>query len=179
MECHSRQGAEHLSFKAFEKDRADLDGERLFAKKLDGGALRFEAKRTGYYLIHWTEASITQLSHPAVLRGNKVIALRGATLYFFVPKGTRTFLIKPHLGQPAFRIQDGRGKLVLEHDAKKSKGGLPAELIVDVPEGSDDSVWSISGPRDKLGRAFVELVGVPNYLSLLPEQMLISRKFLE
>ncbi len=165
-----------VSFTAFAKDRADLDGERLFAKKLDG-VLRFEATRTGCYQIHWTEASIAALSHPAVVRGNKETSLRGATLYFFVPKETRSFLLKPHLGQPAFRIHDGLGKIVLDYDAKKAKGGLPAELIVNVPKGSDDGIWSIAGPRDKLGRAFVEFIGVPNYLSLLPEQMLIPREF--
>ena len=165
-----------VSMAAFEKDRADLDGERLFTRKLDG-VLRFEATKTGYYQVAWKEASISAISHAAVLRGNKESSLRGATLYFFVPKRTRAFLLKPHLGQPAFRIQDGTGKIVLDHDAKKAKGGLPAELIVNVPEGSDGDVWSITGPRDKLGRAFVELVGVPNYLSLLPEHILIPREF--
>ena len=49
---------------------------------------------------------------------------------------------------------------------------------MDVPAGSDGTVWSISGPDDDISCATVELIGVPNYLSFRSEQLLVPAEAL-
>jgi len=165
-----------FSLESFDKGWSIFGGERLPPKKLENDTLRLAAAKTGYYQIGWTEARITALSHPAILENSRDMGLRGGTLYFFVPKGTRSFLVRARAGGgPAFRIRDGRGQTVLEIERGKAPAG-PPEFIVAVPEGSADAVWSIAGLRDPRGNGTVALSGVPNYLSLLPDQLLVPRE---
>ena len=59
-------------------------------------------------------------------------------------------------------------------DGKKTSAKV--DIIIDVPAGGDDQVWSMSGLRHKQGNATVTLIGVPNFLSLLPEHILVPRE---
>jgi hypothetical protein len=112
-----------------------------------------------------------------VLRGNKETGISGGTLYFFVPKGTRRFLVKTNvIGGLTLQPHEGEGKPLAFNRKKAANESTFDEIIVDVPEDSADKVWSISGLKNKQGLAFVTLVGVPNYLSLLPEQLLIPKE---
>ncbi len=160
---------------SFAKDRADLEEERLPVPKLEEGTLRFKAEKTGYYRIQWTEASITAVSHPAVLPGTRDLAPRGATLYFFVPRGTLSFLLRTNLQAGPLRVQDGQGKIVVEVERKKGPSVDGREIVIDVPEGRE-GVWSIWRPQDRQDQTFFQLVGVPGYLSLLPDQLLVPQE---
>ena len=59
---------------------------------------------------------------------------------------------------------------------KASAAEAGPESVIDVPDGSDDAIWSLAGLRNGYGNASVTLIGVPNYLSLLPELLLVPRE---
>jgi hypothetical protein len=166
-----------LTPEAFEKGWAIFGGVRA-AAKLQDETLRFEAARAGYYQIEWSEAAVTALSHPAVLQNRPDMGLRGATLYFFVPRGTTRFLLKPRVtGGPVFTLKDGRGNIILDVQRKQaSLLGASPEFVIDVAAGADDAIWSIAGLRNGYGNAGLGLIGVPNLLGLLPEHLLTPRE---
>ena len=52
------------------------------------------------------------------------------------------------------------------------------DFIVEVPPGSSRAIWAFEGPNDVNGTASVELIGVPNYLSLRPGELLVPEEAL-
>jgi hypothetical protein len=169
--------ASFISEDAFGKGWAVFGGTRMPATKMENGTFLCVAALTGYYYIEWNEAAVTSISHPAVLRDEAEMGLRGATLYFFVPGGTTRFIVQPRVtGGPAFTLRDGAGKTVLDVDKKQAAAGAQQTFVIDVPAGSDNAVWSVAGLRNGYGIANLKLIGVPNHVSFLPEQLLVPRE---
>lgn len=57
-------------------------------------------------------------------------------------------------------------------------GRVPTPREIDVPPGDDNSVRSFEGPDDPIGYGTVRLIGIPNYFSLLPDQLLVPQETL-
>lgn len=173
-------GEYHVSFvttEAFSKGWTVFGLETVQASKLENGTLRFEAKRPGFYRIEWTEAAVTAVSHPAVFVGGQETSFRHSTLYFFVPKGTQSFAVKARPpGGAVVLVRDSAGTVILDIDKKKAAASTSHEFVIEVPQGSDGAIWSITGPKDNSGNGTIALIGVPNYLSLLPGQLLVPRE---
>ena len=165
---------------AFEKRWEGFAAERVAAGRTDKGMLRVTAgDRPGYYLIKWDNAIVKGISRPAAMMGTqKQFICTTADLYFYVPRGTRCFMVKSSArGGPVLKVRDGKGNTVLslQRDPAKRDANL-AQTAVDVPVGSDGAVWSISGPEDAIGWGSIELIGVPNWLSFQPDQVLVPRE---
>lgn len=91
-----------------------------------------------------------------------------STLYFYVPKGTKT--IGGYSSSANGRIEDDEGNVVLEF----SSINAPGYFNVEVPEGRDGSVWrmrNISGQR--------LLMTVPPYLARRASHLLVPSEVLE
>ncbi|MBI2933438.1 MAG: hypothetical protein HYY16_17475, partial [Planctomycetes bacterium] len=149
----------------------------------DGTAIRFTASATGYYPIVWNNRTLAEVSHRGVLVGDSSTQLNAATLYFYVPSGTSSFLIRTSAyGGPSVTVQDGSGNVILSVDGRARTGVVSpissGEYIIDVPAGADGAVWSFTGPYDSNRTASVTLVGVPNYLSFQPAMLLVPREAL-
>jgi hypothetical protein len=90
-------------------------------------------------------------------------------LYFYVPEGTRHFVLCIASGGDPFtklRIRTADGSAVLKNDRVLAG----AQLSVTVPEGKDGAVWSLE--LDSL-RCVVELYDVPPYLARHPAELLV------
>jgi len=90
-------------------------------------------------------------------------------LYFFVPKGTRSFVVGlPSVGQAktTLVLRAPGGKAVLE-DKEVVTGD---QVSVVVPPGADGAVWSLA--LSSL-RCVVELYGVPPFLARHPAELLV------
>ncbi|MFP4057741.1 MAG: DUF4838 domain-containing protein [Candidatus Brocadiia bacterium] len=129
---------------------------------------------TGY----WRAAELELDGRPMAVwagRGSQRSALRlwrpraDQPLYFYVPAGTRHFVLGfPSIGQrfTAVRLRTAEGRTVLE-DERVVAGD---EVAVRVPEGTDGSVWSLS--LESL-RGVVELYDVPPCLARHPGELLV------
>jgi hypothetical protein len=98
----------------------------------------------------------------------------GQPVFFFVPKGTRCFVLGfPSVGQArsTVRLRLSDGTTVLED--KDLRAG--DELSVTVPAGRDGAVWGLelSGLR-----CVVELYGVPPYVARHPRELLVPEETL-
>jgi len=96
-------------------------------------------------------------------------------LYFFVPSGTKNFVIGfPSIGQSktALVLRTADGQTVLE-DKEVAQGD---QVSVEVPAGKDGAVWSLS--LSSL-RCLVELYGVPPYLARHPRELVVPGETLE
>jgi hypothetical protein len=95
-------------------------------------------------------------------------------MFFFVPKGTRSFVLAfPSVGQTrsTVRLRLGDGTTVLED--KDVRAG--DELSVTVPVGRDGAVWGLE--LSSL-RCVVELYGVPPYVARHPRELLVPKETL-
>jgi hypothetical protein len=143
-----------------ELEYRQIDGE------VRGARLVFPGPGTGYLRVEITAAP-TAISGPAFLTG--ALNLKSARLYFFVPKGTPRFLLRTGAhGGPTILLKDAGGLVILD-----VANATRNEFLVEVPEGADGAVWSVEGPRDINGVAGMQLIGVPNYFSLQPDQLLV------
>jgi hypothetical protein len=94
----------------------------------------------------------------------------GARYYFLVPAGTRCFQVEA--------VSSGRKQVALTFETAAgqplaTKAVVPeAECLVDVPAGSDGSVWALStdASRVRLG-----LNGVPPWVATHPDNLLVPR----
>lgn len=100
-------------------------------------------------------------------------------LYFYVPKGTRRFVIGLDANRMFTKVvvKTPDGKTMFEND--KVMQSIPSYKLrgqrveVKVPAGQDDKIWSLG-----LESYFctVELYGVPPYLSRHPSKLLVPRE---
>ena len=74
-------------------------------------------------------------------------------------------------GGATLAVRDASDNVVL--NVAKDPAG---EWIVEVPPGSDNAVWSVTGPGDVNRNAAIHLIGVPDGLSLLPDLLLAPRR---
>jgi len=162
---------------AFERRWEDFAAKKVAAGKTEQGVLRVSADEpSGYYRICWDNGTPKSVNQPSAMIGQaKQFTCTSAVLYFYVPKGAERFIIKARArGGPVLKVCDGKGNEVLS----LKRGAAPgpdalAQCVVDVPPGSDDAVWSVSGPDDAIGWGGITLVGVPNWLSFQPDQVLV------
>lgn len=94
---------------------------------------------------------------------------KGEPLYFFVPKGTKQFVVGfPFAGRlfSKIEIKDEKGKLVYSSD--KIMSGDQISIIV--PEGSDNQIWSIAITSL---RNTVELYDIPPFIARHPAELLV------
>lgn len=147
----------------YENGLAELVYEQV-AGEIRGARLAFTGPHAGYLCVEITTAP-TAISGPAFLTGK--MNLKDARLYFFVPKGTLRFLLRASAhGGPTVRVQDGKGQVLLD-----VANAPQNEFLVEVPAGADGAVWTVEGPKDVNGVAGLQLIGVPDYFSLRPDQL--------
>ena len=174
----------YLSRTTFQKRWEGFEAKSVQAGKTVRGKLQFTAADDGFYRIHWQNGTPRSLNRPAVMIGGaSQFVCNRADLYFYVPKGTRRFVLKTSTrADPEVTVRDGRGRAVFERrgGTTRGRGGRRTRLqeVIDVPAGADGAVWSVSGPDDDISYAPVELIGVPNYLSFRPEQLLVPAEAL-
>ncbi len=93
--------------------------------------------------------------------------------YFFVPKGTQTFGVGAYSsgkGLVEVTVIAPDGTMVTKMDVpKEAEKGLP----IRVPEGLDDSVWSL---HVKGVNPTIRLVGVPPFLATHPRTLLVPEE---
>lgn len=173
-----------VSRETFQQRWEGFAARPIRAGKTVQGTLQFTAAEDGFYQVRWQNGTPRSLNRPAVMIGKASQFLcNRADLYFHVPKGTRTFVFKTSTrAHPQVAIRDGLGKVVFERrgGTTRGRGGERTHLqeVIDVPRGADGAVWSVSGPDDDIAYATVELIGVPNYLSFRPEQLLVPEETL-
>jgi hypothetical protein len=147
------------------------------------GKISFKAAQAGYYRVFIDNiAGLASVSHPYILDGGDQ-SLDNATFYFYVPKGTKQFTISANAyAGPTLRVKDAEGNLVFAQDgfsAKKLGMENVFKADIDVPPGTDGSVWSVEGPGDVNATSSVRLDGVPEYFSLSPHQLLVAEEYLK
>ncbi|MHB0934779.1 MAG: DUF4838 domain-containing protein [Armatimonadota bacterium] len=131
-----------------------------------GRTLTFTSPGIGYLRVS-ISAPLVKVSAPTFLSGD--LNLMEARLYFYVPRGTPRFLLRTSADKgPTFTVKDAKGTVVLNTANARER-----EFLIEVPAGTDGAVWSFEGPKDVNGTASVQLIGVPNYYSLQPEQLLV------
>ena len=100
-------------------------------------------------------------------------------LYFFVPKGTRRFVIgldgaqeygKMILKTPAGQVVFKDDQIMQSIPSYKLFGG---RVAVTVPQGTDGKIWSLSLASH---RCRVELYDIPPYLARHPAELLVPRE---
>jgi hypothetical protein len=97
---------------------------------------------------------------------------RGQPLFFFVPEGTRHFVVGIASGGDPFTtlvLRTADGKKILE-DRRVLSGD---QVSVTVPRGKDGAVWSLT--LSSL-RCVVELHDVPPYLARRPAELLVPEE---
>ncbi|MCM8815332.1 MAG: hypothetical protein NC931_05065, partial [Candidatus Omnitrophica bacterium] len=93
---------------------------------------------------------------------------KGEPVYFYVPKGTKHFVI----GFPTCKtnsklvIKDENGKIIYSSD-RVSAGD---EISIIVPEGSDNQIWSMAITSL---RNTVELYDIPPFLARHPDELIV------
>ncbi len=152
----------------------------------EGKTLTVKADKAGYYFVRFTggRPNLTQVDRPyALLQGS--LQLQQARLYFFVPKGTRHFILEASAYKGAtVKLLDPAGKVAVEqggfavhrNDVDLSK--LQTRWVVDVPAGMDGAVWCVQGPGDLNVTSRPNLIGVPPYYALDPAQLLVPKETL-
>jgi len=165
---------------AFERRWEDFAAKKVAAGKTEQGVLRVSPDEApGYYRIRWDNGALKAVNRPSAMFGQaKQFTCNNAVLYFYVPKGAARFIVKARARNgPVLKVCDAKGNEVLS-----LKRGAPlgpdalAQCVVDVPPGSDGAVWSVSGPDDAVGWGSITLIGVPNWLSFRPDQVLAPRE---
>lgn len=154
--------------------------------------LSFQAGEAGLYRLSFSSGGgyestgrLVEINCPAAIRGGtasgRLSPVSSATYYFFVPRGTRRFLLMASArGGPALVVKDARGNKALETTRDpKDQEGRTRSFIIEVPTGSDGAVWSVKGPDDPLSWGSISLAGVPNWLSFRPDQLLVPRDALQ
>ena len=160
---------QYISRLAFQADQS------MSARKADKTKLtsqvQFVAEETGFYQINWQNASLTSSTHPFVIKGNDFRWDHGS-MYFFVPRGTQRFELRmTGGGRATVNIRDAKGRSHLEVRNDKA-----SEFLIEVPPDADNSLWSVNGPEHPTANGGFKLVGVPNYLTLDPERMLVPKE---
>ena len=94
---------------------------------------------------------------------------KGEPLYFFVPSGTKHFVVGfPFLGRMYSKVdmKDGNGKVIFSDD--KVMSGDQVSIIV--PDGSANQIWTIAITSL---RNTVELYDIPPFLARHPAELLV------
>jgi hypothetical protein len=149
---------------------------RIASGKLEGSELTFDAKDAGYYTLQFNDATIKQVNRPHALHAAQ-LQFGNGTFYFFVPKGTERFIIQANAhGGPTLTVADLAGRVVL--DAKPSKEDPQTQFLIDVPKGGDGGVWKVVGPQCVNRTGSIRFIGLPPYLSLAPNLLMVPRETL-
>ena len=159
---------------AFESGSQELAKRKALPESTEGKMLVLKPSQAGYYQIGIAKNRPLTISHRAVMIGGKGTNFSRATLYFFVPRRTRRFLLIAHArGGPSLVVRNAEGKIILQ--ARRS---AQTDFVIDVPPGDDNSIWSFEGPDDAIGYGTARLIGIPNTFSLLPDQLLVPQETL-
>jgi hypothetical protein len=78
-------------------------------------------------------------------------------MYFFVPKGMKRIAIQTR-SRTGLKVRDGDGKPV----ALERGGSGQSLLVLDVPDGQDNKVWSIANFR---GSTPLRMLNLPTVLA--------------
>jgi hypothetical protein len=146
--------------------------------------ISFKAAKTGYYRIITSGSNVVGLNRPHAMDGSEQ-QFNSATLYFYVPKGTKEFTVYAAAhGSPTVTVRDHTGNIVFEQKGfaagargEELSGSLKS--IVKVPNGADGAIWSVTGPGNVNRTSGIGLSGVPEYLSLTPQQLLVAEEYLK
>jgi len=166
----------------FAKGWGEFVHKQIASGKIEKGTanpvIAFQSPSGGYFRITWKADAnldmkgVAGVSHPAVFTGG--MFFRSATLYFYVPKKTRRFAVETAAkGGPVITIADGKGNTALKVKREPGTKKTRRTFAVDVPDGSDGAIWSFTGPEDERTYAPIRLLGIPNYLSFQPDQLLV------
>lgn len=148
--------------------KATRDGLYRLNVKMQQGGVRADFKGRPHVLAAAAKPG------KSVLPNDKVSgpeSRNNTRYYFYVPKGTRDFLIdaaSPGGKQAHVTFETADGKAVTQVQVNSS-----AECLVHVPQDRDGCIWSLSLDAS---RGQVGLVGVPPWLAAHPEDLLVPRE---
>jgi hypothetical protein len=156
----------------FENEWLETAGRPVEVQWKTNNAAVLAAPGEGYFKIRTD--GVPASGQPAVLQQGG--PLKTGTLYFWVPKETRRFVltVKGARGTLALKVRDGQGRPVLEAANDK----VPGSHLVEVAEGAAGAAWSVEGPGEINGTAVFTLTGVPPWFSLRPESLLVPAEAL-
>ena len=155
------------------------------------------ADRDGIYCLTVGAESVwmtVQIENPFAVAGTPVslikhIAVGGRPvgdvkgiqpLYFHVPKGTKSFTVSVGAGGPGedawLQVFAPDGKIVVD---KADGFDRAEEFTIKVPEGADGKAWRVEIKQPDWGYledVVLNLKGVPPYVSVAPERLLIPAR---
>lgn len=156
-------------------------GEVKCEKPNESASIKLKLPKRGLYLLepptgYWHVAELAFDGRHVSVRADRKQQLQlwtpniNSPLYFYVPKGTKSFVIGVIAGGwPKSRIilRDGSGKVIADKEL------LPTdELSVLVPKGSDGQIWSIA---INTLRGVFEFYDVPPYIAAHPCELLVPK----
>ncbi|MCD6351604.1 MAG: hypothetical protein J7M26_05750, partial [Armatimonadetes bacterium] len=163
----------------------EVAGGEVKAEKGQTASLQFTTPRAGLYRLdpptgYWHVAKVGFDDRPLVVEASRRRPLKLWTprenqlLWFFVPPGTRSFVVGIVAGgwpDVKLRVRDATGKVVFSSDHLR-RGD---QVSLRVPKGQDGHVWSLG--INGLRVAF-EVYDVPPYLAPQPGRLLVPRECL-
>lgn len=149
------------------------------------GRIRLRIPRDGLYALdpgtdYWKAGRLEFPHRPLSVEAsrNKAFMLwlprLDEPLCFFVPRGTRAFVLRLHAAGTSssdIRIYGPDGQLL--SDEKNLPSGW--DISVTVPEGADGKIWAFSL---KSLRSTIQLLGVPPYVARRPDELIVPREAL-
>ena len=152
-------------------DNLPVQGEgQLTTLKAGGsGLFRLRVKTAGGSACRLDFGDLRQVAIATEDRPLVFIGGTAGAMYLYVPKGTQAFGVG--LRTPDHRarltVTDPEGNVALEEDGDYTLG---EEFRIDVPQGQDGSIWSLT--ITKCEDCTLHLIGVPGYLSQKPNALL-------
>ena len=198
-----------LQFKTSRRGQGATYSISLAGTKFKAGAMQreeqnpkitFRAPQTGVYDINlelfWPPVEfgpMSDCSHPFVTESGDL----GTQYYFYVPKGTKHFMaLDTAGGNMTIAFKNGQGQTVRALDeltakerwepredvdvrgAAKQERSSAGAFMVDVPAGSDGAIWSFYSTI-RTWDGHIKLIGVPCYMSLRPDLLMLPRDALD
>ncbi len=165
------------------RDGREVAAGEVKAEKGRAATISFRVRSAGLYRLdpptgYWHVARLEFGHRPLVVEASRQRPMRLWTpretdfLWFWVPPGTRTFVIGLISGgwpDIRLRIRDGSGRIVFSSNRLRAGD----QVSIRVPPGQDGRVWSlgINGLRVAL-----EIYDIPPYLARQPDELLVPRE---
>jgi hypothetical protein len=151
----------------------------------ESAEIRFRTPRKGLYALnpgtdYWKAGRLEFARRPLVAEASRESEFMpwypraDEPIYFFVPKGTKQFVLRLHgagTSESDIRIYGPDGQVV--SDNPKLPSGW--DISVFVPEGADGSIWAFTTASL---RSTLQLLGVPPFVARRPDELMTPREAL-